>query len=291
MLLKKIGFIGLGLMGFPMAKHILGAGYDVYTTGHSNSKASVDRIDAFKAIGGKVELNIIDLVKNVDIIISILPADKEVREVFLDKEMLNAIPKETIIIEMTSCSSSAVTDLESFYSDKGIRILDAPVSGGVIGAQNGTLTIFGSGDQDLLEEVEDILKCFATNIYYIGKLGAGKALKSINQMMNAINTMATIEGLIIAKEQGIDLGIMYDVIKKSSGNSNAFEKKFHKILDKNYEPGFKMSLMRKDIKIALDSVDDIKLPLTQLTYDLLLKGKEYDQLDYTSISRLYIPED
>lgn len=278
-------------MGFPMAKHLLDAGYDVYTTGHSNSKASLERIDAFKVMGGKVESNIIDAVKHVDIIISILPADKELREVFLNKDILNAISSETIIIEMTSCSSNTITEMESYYSKKGIRILDAPVSGGAIGAQNGTLTIFGSGDKELLEEVEDILKCFATNIYYIGSLGAGKTLKSINQMMNAINTVATIEGLIIAKEEGIDFDIMYDVIKNSSGNSNAFEKKFHKIIDKNYEPGFKMSLMRKDVKIALDSVDDIHLPLTQLTYDLLLKGKEYDQLDYTSISRLYIPED
>ena len=287
MLLKKIGFIGLGLMGFPMAKHLLDAGYDVFTTGHSNSKEAVERIDTFKSIGGKVSLNIIDVVKDVDIIISILPTDKEVREVFLDTEMLSAISKETVIIEMTSCSSSTILDVEDYYSEKGISILDAPVSGGVIGAQNGTLTIYGSGDEIVFERVKDVFNSFATNIYYIGSLGTGKALKSINQMMNAINTMATIEGLIIAKEQGINLDIMYEVIKQSSGKSNAFENKFYKIINQDYKPGFKLSLMRKDIKIALDSAKNDLLPLTKLTYDLFLEGEEFDDLDYTSVNKLY----
>lgn len=291
MLFNKIGFIGLGLMGFPMAKNLIAAGYEVHITKHSDSKASFDRINELIALGGKNESNIIELVKGVDIIISILPADKEVRDVYLNKEVLNAIQKDTIILDMTSCSASTIIDVERYYSEKGIRVLDAPVSGGVGGAQKGTLTIFGAGDKDTFDKVEDVLKCLGTNIYYIGSLGKGKVLKSINNMMSSINTLATIEGFQIARKHGIDFDIMHEVIKTSSGNSIAFEMKGHKIYNKDYEPGFKLNLMRKDIKIALDSIEESSLPIAQLTYDMFLKATEYDQLDFTSISRLYNSED
>lgn len=291
MLFNKIGFIGLGLMGFPMAKNLIAAGYEVHITKHSDSKASFDRINELIALGGKNESNIIELVKGVDIIISILPADKEVRDVYLNKEVLNAIQKDTIILDMTSCSASTIIDVERYYSEKGIRVLDAPVSGGVGGAQKGTLTIFGAGDKDTFDKVEEVLKCLGTNIFYIGSLGKGKVLKSINNMMSSINTLATIEGFQIAEKHGIDFDIMQEVIKTSSGNSNAFEMKGYKIFNKDYEPGFKLSLMRKDIKIALDSIEESSLPIAQLIYDMFLKATEYDQLDFTSISRLYNSED
>lgn len=287
MLINKIGFIGLGLMGFPMAKNLIDAGYEVHITKHSDNKASIEKIDALIALGGKIESDIIELVKDVDIIISILPADNEVREVYLNKEVLNAIQKETIILDMTSCSSSTIIDVERYFSEKGIRVLDAPVSGGIGGAQKGTLTIFGAGDKDTFNNVENVLKCLGTNIYYIGSLGKGKVLKSINNMMNAINTVAVIEGLTVAKENGIDLEIMHDVITHSSGSSNSLEKKFDKIINNDYEPNFKLKLMRKDVKIALDSVEDSYLPLAQLVYGMFLKATEYDQLDFTSISKLY----
>ena len=291
MLLNKIGFIGLGLMGFPMAKNLIAAGYEVHITKHSDNKASIERINELIALGGKIESNIIEIVKDVDIIISILPADKEVREVYLNKEVLNAIQKETIILDMTSCAASTIIDVEQYYSEKGIKVLDAPVSGGVTGAQEGTLTIFGAGNKVAFDKVEDILKCLGTNIFYIGDVGKGKVLKSINNMMSSINTLATIEGFQIARKHGIDFDIMQEVIKTSSGNSVAFEKKGHKIYNKNYEPGFKLNLMRKDIKIALDSIEESSLPIAQLTYDMFLKASEYDQLDFTSISRLYNSED
>ena len=278
-------------MGFPMAKNLIAAGYEVHITKHSDSKASFDRINELIALGGKNESNIIELVKGVDIIISILPADKEVRDVYLNKEVLNAIQKDTIILDMTSCSASTIIDVERYYSEKGIRVLDAPVSGGVGGAQKGTLTIFGAGDKDTFDKVEEVLKCLGTNIFYIGSLGKGKVLKSINNMMSSINTLATIEGFQIAEKHGIDFDIMQEVIKTSSGNSNAFEMKGYKIFNKDYEPGFKLSLMRKDIKIALDSIEESSLPIAQLIYDMFLKATEYDQLDFTSISRLYNSED
>lgn len=287
MLLNKIGFIGLGSMGFPMAKNLLAAGYEVNITRHSDNQSSIDRIDALIVLGGAFESSIVDVVKDVDLIISILPADKEVREVFLNKEVLDAVQKKAIILDMTSCSASTIIDVERYYSEKGIRVLDAPVSGGIGGAQKGTLTIFGAGDKDTFDEVDDVLKCLGENIYYIGSLGKGKVLKSINNMLSAINTVAVIEGLTVANQHGIDLEIMQDVITHSSGGSNSLEKKFDKIRNNNYEPNFKMSLMKKDVKIAIDSAENSNLPLAQLVYNMFVNAAEFDDLDFTSISQLY----
>jgi 3-hydroxyisobutyrate dehydrogenase len=166
-------------------------------------------------------------------------------------------------------------------------VLDAPVSGGIPGAQKGTLTIFGAGDKDTLDEIQEVLKCLGEKIYYIGSLGKGKILKSINNMLNAINTVAVIEGLAVANQNGIDLEIMYDVITNSSGSSNSLEKKFNKIRNNDYEPNFKMSLMKKDIKIAIDSGGNSTLPIAELVYNMFKEATEYQDLDYTSISQLY----
>jgi len=287
MLIKKIGFIGLGSMGFPMAKNLLDAGYQVHITKHSDNKKSMDRIDALIALGGKYKSNIVEVVKDVDLIISVLPADKELREVYLNKEVLDAVGEKTIILDMTSCSASAIIEVEKYYLEKGTRVLDAPVSGGIPGAQKGTLTIFGAGDKDTLDEIQEVLKCLGEKIYYIGSLGKGKILKSINNMLNAINTVAVIEGLAVANQNGIDLEIMYDVITNSSGSSNSLEKKFNKIKNNDYEPNFKMSLMKKDIKIAIDSGGNSTLPIAELVYNMFKEATEYQDLDYTSISQLY----
>ncbi|MDW7669091.1 MAG: NAD(P)-dependent oxidoreductase [Bacillota bacterium] len=287
MLLKKIGFIGLGSMGFPMAKNLLVEGYQVHITKHSNNQKSIDRIDALIALGAKLESSIVEVVKDVDLIISVLPADKEVRDVYLNKEVLNAIKTEAIILDMTSCTAGAIIDVEKYYSEKGIRVLDAPVSGGIGGAQKGTLTIFGAGDKNSFDEIEDVLNCLGDKIYYIGSLGKGKILKSINNMLNAINTVAVIEGLTVANQNGIDLEIMYDVLTNSSGNSNSLEKKFDKIRNNDYEPNFKMSLMKKDVKIAIDSGKNSNLPIAELVHNMFVNASELGDLDYTSISQIY----
>lgn len=284
---KKIGFIGLGAMGFPMAKHLLEKGFEVHIGKHSDRKESLDRIDELKLLGAKVQNSISDIPIEVDIVISILPSDKEVESVLLNDIFYNNTKEGTVIIEMTSCTPEAVVKLENHYLQKGVKVIDAPVSGGVIGAENGKLTIFGSGHEEDFNEIKEVLNAFAEKIYYIGKLGTGKVLKSINQMMIAINTMGLIEGFSVAKDQGIDLDTMYNVISESSGNSYSLNRYLDKLGQEDFEGGFKLSLMRKDIQTALKLVDNIPLPFTNLVYDLFLMGKEHDDLNFISISKLY----
>ena len=210
-------------MGFPMAKHLINSGYELIVAKHSNKQESLDRLNELEALGAIIKDNIIEVPIDTDLIISILPTDAEVRSVFINEEFHNNIKGNTVILEMTSCNSEIVMELEKYYLDK-------PVSGGVIGAVNGTLTILGSGDKEVYDNLIEILKVLGKNINYVGKLGAGKTLKSINQMMIAINTLGVIEGYYLAKEHGVDFDIMYNVIKDSSGNSYAFNRYLDRLI-------------------------------------------------------------
>ncbi|WP_313756109.1 NAD(P)-dependent oxidoreductase [Tissierella sp.] len=287
MSIKKIGFIGLGAMGFPIAKHLLEHGFEVHIARHSSKKESIDRIKELEFLGAKDKKSISEIPIGVDMIISILPSDKEVESVLLDEAFFNNVKTDTIILEMTSCSPETVIKVEEYYMSKNVKVIDAPVSGGVKGAINGSLTIFGSGNEEVFNEIKEVLYVFGKNIHYIGRLGTGKTLKSINQMMIAINTMGLIEAFSVAKKQGIDLNIMQDVISQSSGNSYSLNRYLHKLGQEDFEDGFKLSLMRKDIKTAIDSVDDVPLPFTNLAYNLFLMTKEYDDMDFIAISKLY----
>ncbi|WP_353093443.1 NAD(P)-dependent oxidoreductase [Tissierella praeacuta] len=287
MSINKIGFIGLGAMGFPIAKHLLKHGFEVHIAKHSNKKESIDKIKELELLGAKNKKSISEIPVGVDMIISILPSDKEVESVLLDESFFNNVKDNTVILEMTSCSPEIVIKLEKYYMSKRVKVIDAPLSGGVKGANDGSLTVFGSGNEEVFNEIKEVLNVFGKNIHYIGKLGTGKTLKSINQMMIAINTMGLIEAYTVARNQGIDLNIIQDVISQSSGNSYSLNRYLHKLGQEDFEGGFKLSLMRKDIKTAIDSVHDIPLPFTNLVYNLFLMTREYDDMDFISISKLY----
>lgn len=288
MIIKKIGFIGLGAMGFPMAKRLVNAGYEVHTATHSNKSASLEKTKQLKDMGAIIEDNFADVAKGMDLIITMLPADKEVKGVLLEKAFYDNVGENTILLDMTSCSPEAIMEVENEYLKKGIKVIDGPVSGGVSGAENGKLTIFGGGESEVIDSISDVFNVLASTVHHVGKVGQGKALKAINQMMVAINMMSVIEGFSIANKRGIDFDVMFNVIKESSGNSYAFERKFNNLVEEKFEGGFKLSLMRKDLMIALNSVENTPLPFANLLYDFFLMGKEYDDFDYSVISKLFM---
>lgn len=287
MLIKKIGFIGLGEMGYPMALRLCGAGYDIHTAQHSNKKASLNKIENLRNKGAIIEDDFSQVAKIADLIITILPADNEVKEVLLSDGFFNNVKEDAIIMDMTSCSPDTIKEVGNMYSSKGIRIIDAPVSGGVSGAEKGTLSIFASGNEDDVFEIRKVLEVLGTKIFYVGELGKGKAIKSVNQIMVAINTIGFIEAYNLAVKQDLDLDMVYDIIKESSGYSNIFDRKFKKLITEDFDNGFKLKHMRKDIKVALDSSGDTPMLFSNLIHELLLMGKDYDELDYTSISKLF----
>lgn len=283
---KKIGFIGLGAMGFPMSKRLCDAGFELITSPHKGK--SVERAQVLKQMGARIEKSVTDVARLSDIIITILPEDKQVKSVLLSEEFYDAVDDEAIILEMTSCSSQTIVEVENRYSQKGVKVIDIAVSGGTGGAESGTLTLFGAGSERVFEEVRPVLNVLASNIIYLGdKVGTAKALKAVNQMLAAVNMVAVVEAYMLAQKIGIDLDVMYEVINKSSGGSYIFDKKFNKLVSKDFSGGFKLSLMRKDLRIAIESGNDIPLPLARLAYNFyLMVNRNDEEFDFSIVGKV-----
>lgn len=285
-MIKNIAFIGLGNMGFPMAKRLCNAGFTVKTAVHRN----VEKARQLEAENGIIADSLVEAVRGVELVITILPQDEQVKAVLLDPEVYEAVTANsaTIIMEMTSCAPETVREVGREYSKKGVRVLDAPVSGGIAGAADGTLTVFGAGDPELLDELRPVLDVLAAKVYHVGELGAGKALKAINQMMAAVNMVVVAEAVALAEKEKIDLETMYKVIKESAGNSYVFDRKFKNLAANSFPAGFRTALMRKDLGIALGLGEGLELPLAKLAYEYYLKAGAYDHLDYSAVAKLLV---
>jgi 3-hydroxyisobutyrate dehydrogenase-like beta-hydroxyacid dehydrogenase len=152
--------------------------------------------------------------------------------------------------------------IEARAREKGLQFLEAPVSGGVTGARAATLAIMVGGDAAALERVRDVLKCIGPNITHIGPAGAGNTIKAINNMMSNVNAIAMMEGLAVGLKAGLDLKTMADVITKSSGNSNALARVERALIPRNFEPGFKVALMNKDLETFNSIAKELHVPVS-----------------------------
>lgn len=282
----KIGFIGVGAMGHPIARLLQGAGHTIVTAKHSSNKVSLDRVADLESNGAIVLNSVHDLPIHSDVIISILPSDIEVNAVYLNEEFKKSIKKGTVIIDMTSCNPNTIIDISCYYTQMGCFVIDAPVSGGVSKAEKGSLTIFASGERSVFDSVRGILEIVGEEIFYVGKIGNGKTIKSLNQMMVAINLMGLVEALSVMKSTDVNPETVYDVIKMCSGNSYIFEKYFSKILSSNFEPGFKLKLMMKDLRTAMDIDRKLELPISEKVYDLMSMLEDDYERDISVVSKL-----
>jgi 3-hydroxyisobutyrate dehydrogenase-like beta-hydroxyacid dehydrogenase len=285
---KRIGFIGLGEMGYPMSVRLFEAGHKIYTSGHSKSPKSIEKLGNLKKKGFFIEASFYEVAEKSEIIITILPADKELREVLLDTKFMKSIKKNTIIIDMTSCASATIKEIGLEYKKLECSVIDAPVSGGILGAEKGTLAILASGAKEDVEEVNGILEILGNKIIYVGELGKGKAIKSVNQMMVGLNTIAFIEAYSAGLKQGLEPELIYEVIKKSSGYSDIFDRKFKNVSENKFDEGFKLKHMRKDLRVALESSEGVPLPFSKLAHEFYLMAQEYDEMDFTAISKLFV---
>ncbi len=282
--MATIGFIGLGSMGLPMAKRLLAAGHSLKTAVHKNPGPALE----IAALGGKIEDSLESALRGVQYIISIVPEDAQLKALFLDQDLTANIAPGTVLVEMTSCAPSSVKAVADFLASRGVECLDAPVSGGVRGAADGTLTIMCGGKKELFESTLPVLRAMGSNILLAGGMGAGKAVKAVNQMLVSVNTLAAAEALSLARGLDLDLDILYDVISSSSGGSTAFKNKFKSMAAGDYSTKFKLALMRKDMRIALEEAAGLAMPLTGLAYQLFhLPGPEDEEADYSVISKLY----
>ena len=266
----KIGFIGVGVMGGPMVLNLMKKGFDVSIYTRTKSKA-----EGVIAAGAHWCDTIADCAAGRDVVITIVGYPKDVEEVyFSEKGILNSANKGTVLIDMTTTSPRLSERIYAAAKEKGMTALDAPVSGGDVGAQKGTLAIMVGGDRDAFDKMHDVFAAMGTNIRYQGGAGCGQHTKMANQIAISGCVAAVCEAIAYAKRCGLDPQDMFDAISTGAAGSWQLTNNGQKIINGDYAPGFYVKHFIKDMNIALDEAQARDLDLTVLH---MVRDK-YDEL-------------
>jgi 2-hydroxy-3-oxopropionate reductase len=228
------------------------------------------------------------MLENAEFIISVVPDDAAVRDVYLNDAMLKAVKPGSVIIEMTSCSPEAVRAVQDYYRSRGVSVIDAPITGALPKAIDGTLTIMGAGAEDDFQRAAPIFDDIAEKVFNLGEVGNGKLVKSMTNLLGAINLAAVGEFYRFATAKGLDLDLLAEVVAVSAGGSTQFSRNFSRISEGRFEPAaFTLALLRKDMGIALDcaaSSPELSLPLAECAYGLFKASAANDKKDCSAIA-------
>ncbi len=272
---RTVGFIGLGIMGKPMAKNILRAGFPLVV--YSRTKDPVEELVKEGALSANSSKGVAE---KSDVIITMLPDSSDVRDVILGGNgiIYGAKPK-SVVIDMSSINPLVTQEIEKVLREKEIEMLDAPVSGGEKGAIDGTLAIMVGGKKEVFEDCLDILKTMGKNIVHVGPIGAGGFVKLVNQIIVAINIAAIGEAFSLGIKAGIDPDLTFQAIRGGLAGSKILDAKLPMLLERNFKPGFKVKLHKKDLNNALLVARDLGVPLPmssfvqQIFNSLMAEGK------------------
>lgn len=280
--MKKIAWIGTGVMGIPMAKHLKQGGYIVKAYNRTYAKAKQLEPDI------TASTTIADCVKDADIIFSIVGYPSDVLEVY--NEVFLHAKKGSILIDMTTSSPSLAKKLYKQAKNLGLYMLDAPVTGGDIGAINGTLSIMVGGDKEIFDEVYPLLKLMGKTITYMGDNGNGQNAKLANQIVIAGNIAAIAESIMYAESKGLDLDSMLNVITGGSASSWQAQINGRKMINKDYAPGFFIKHFLKDLKLVIEEKQDLKLDVVERVVHIfdLLSNKGYSENGTQAIIEYYL---
>ncbi|HHW09387.1 MAG TPA: NAD(P)-dependent oxidoreductase [Firmicutes bacterium] len=253
----KIGFIGLGIMGRPMAENLLKAGYELVVWNRTAAKMA-----PLLALGAQAGKNPADVAGKVDIVITIVGDSPDVEQVVLgpDGVLAGARPPLTLI-DMTTMSPAVARKLAAACAEKGVDMLDAPVSGGEPGAIAGTLSIMVGGRAEVLERCRPVLEVLGKNIVHVGGHGDGQMVKLCNQVICGLNILATAEGLALAAKAGLDRQKVLEVVTKGAAGSWMLSNLGPKMIAGDFAPGFMVRLQLKDLRLALEAAEQMDMPL------------------------------
>ena len=259
---KKITFLGLGAMGYPMAGHLAKAGYDVTVYNRTFSKAKNWQSEYSQYKGKAVETPE-EAVKEADIVLTCVGNDKDVREIF--NKILATAKKGAILVDHTTTSAIIARELYQEAKQKGMSFIDAPVSGGQAGAENGVLTIMAGGDQNTFDEVYPVLDVYAKACTRIGDTGQGQVLKMINQICFIGTLQGLSEALTLAKAEGIDGKIIVDVLQHGAAGSWQMVNRTETMMANEFDFGFAIDWIRKDLAICFEEAEKlgVELPLAK----------------------------
>lgn len=279
----KIGYIGLGIMGKPMARNIMKAGYDVVV--HNRSRQSVNELVSIGAIEANSPA---DVARQVDVVFTNLPDSPDVELVALSaKGIIEGAHQGLIFVDNSTIKPATTRSVGKKLAEKGVVMLDAPVSGGDVGAIEGTLTIMVGGPENALEQIRPILQAIGKTITHVGGLGDGQIAKAANQIMVAAQMVAMGELLILAQKAGADPRKVVQAIRGGAAGCWTLDNKPQRLFSGNREPGFKAYMQAKDLGIVMDTAREYGIPLpaaavhTQLFNAMLEMGMR--ELDNSAV--------
>jgi 3-hydroxyisobutyrate dehydrogenase-like beta-hydroxyacid dehydrogenase len=284
----KVGFIGVGSMGGPMCRNIIRKSNQEITVFDLNPAA----VKACTDIGARAVASVAELAAGADVIMTSLPMPKDVEAVALGPGGIAENARQgTVYFDLSTNAPSVVRRIAAQLKSKGITMLDAPVSGGVVGAENATIAIMVGGDKAVFDAHLPLLKSFGANVIHMGELGTGSIAKLVNNMVAFCNMAAGAEGLMLGAAAGIDVRKLDMVIRNSSGNSNAYRMMAERVLAGNFKAAFAMDLAYKDTHLALELADELNVPVPQAAqvHNLmrLARGMGLGSSDTSAMMRVY----
>jgi len=283
---EKVGFIGLGIMGKPMAKNLLEAGHELVVYNRTAEKAEELAGDGATVAGSPKEV-----AEQSDVIITMLPDSPQVEEVLAGEGgVLEGIREGSLIVDMSTISPVVTRDLAAKAGEHGASMLDAPVSGGDVGAIDGTLSIMVGGSEADFERAGPLFEAMGKTITHVGEVGAGQVVKAANQIVVALTIEAVSEALVLGSKAGVDPAKILDVLGGGLAWNKVMEAKREKMLGHSFDPGFKIELHHKDLGIALATGREygVSLPVTAVVDQMLeaLEAKGRGDRDHSAILTL-----
>ncbi|MFC5719159.1 2-hydroxy-3-oxopropionate reductase [Streptomyces gamaensis] len=247
--LPRVAWIGLGVMGSPMAEHLLKAGFHV--TGHTLEQHKLDRL---AAAGGTPAASVAEAVRDADVIVTMVPADAEVKAVaYGDDGVLAHARRGALFIDMSSITPATSVELAAAAREKGIRVLDAPVSGGESGAVEAVLSIMAGGERADFDEARPLFDVLGRTVVLCGPHGAGQTVKAANQLIVAVNLQACAEAVVFLERSGVDVSAALDVLGGGLAASAVLDRKRDNFLGRDFTPGFRIDLHHKDMGIVTEA--------------------------------------
>ncbi|MFD9890385.1 2-hydroxy-3-oxopropionate reductase [Amycolatopsis sp. NPDC059027] len=284
--MTKLGFIGLGVMGTPMAAHLAAAGHEV--SGYDVHAAALAKLEA---AGGRAATSVADAVAEADVVITMLPNHPQVEEVVLGAGgVLETAKPGALLADMSTIRPETSIEIANRAAAKEIRVLDAPVSGGQAGAEQAALSIMVGGEAADFTAALPVFEVVGKTIVHVGPHGAGQVVKAANQLVVGGIYGLVAEAIVLLEASGVDAGTGLDVLAGGLAGSRILELKRKSMVERSFEPGFRIDLHHKDMGIALAAARqaDVALPLTGLVAQLVAAGRAmgYGSLDHSALLKV-----
>jgi 2-hydroxy-3-oxopropionate reductase len=283
---QTIGFIGLGVMGKPMARNLLEAGYHVVV--HNRSRGPVDEL---AEEGGRPAFSPAEVARESDLIITCLPDSPDVELVALGEEgLIEGVQEGDIYVDTSTIAPTVAVEVAETLAEKGVQCLDAPISGGDVGAREGTLSIMVGGDAEIFDRVKPVLDVLGKSVILCGPNGAGQTVKACNQVQVALNLIGMAEALVLGQKAGVDPAVVVDVLSGGFAQSRVMDVRGPNIVRGIFEPGFRSKLHYKDLNIVHEAARayQVSLPAAGLAHELFgaMQAHGWGDLDHSAVIRV-----